>query len=304
MESADPVPVGTAGAGASDAPVPDLRVHSDGAPADVRSRVLGPLRVTTAGGPALGLRAVPGGAPGVTVVVHVRGTAVLAADGGDPVPCVPGDLVVCDGPFALRETDGFLLHMVQLPLRVLGPSLDPTCLRGVHRPADSPTAALIEPLLVTLAGRRDEWPRPTAERLASDTAGLLTTLAGEVGSVFPPDAGSGRQLLTARLRAYVNENLYDRALSPESIAARHHISVRYLHKVFAGEGVTVSRWIQQRRLEEALRELSRRGGASRPAVAVVGKRWGFGNAAHFSRSFRAAYGISPSDRTGRPVHPS
>ena len=278
MESADPVPVGTAGAGASDAPVPDLRVHSDGAPADVRSRVLGPLRVTTAGGPALGLRAVPGGAPGVTVVVHVRGTAVLAADGGDPVPCVPGDLVVCDGPFALRETDGFLLHMVQLPLRVLGPSLDPTCLRGVHRPADSPTAALIEPLLVTLAG--------------------------EVGSVFPPDAGSGRQLLTARLRAYVNENLYDRALSPESIAARHHISVRYLHKVFAGEGVTVSRWIQQRRLEEALRELSRRGGASRPAVAVVGKRWGFGNAAHFSRSFRAAYGISPSDRTGRPVHPS
>ncbi|WP_238442069.1 helix-turn-helix domain-containing protein [Streptomyces pratensis] len=74
--------------------------------------------------------------------------------------------------------------------------------------------------------------------------------------------------------------------------------------MFDGEGVTVSRWIQHRRLEETLRELSRRGGVSRPAVAVVGKRWGYGNAAHFSRSFPAAYGISPSNRTDRPVRPS
>ncbi|MFE4694188.1 helix-turn-helix domain-containing protein [Streptomyces sp. NPDC056749] len=300
MRSAGPEPVGTAEA--VDDGLPVLHVRTDDGQADVRSQVIGPLRVTTVRGPALALRAVPGGAPGVTALVHVRGSAVLG--GGGAGRCGPGDLVVCDGPFALRETEDFLLHMVQLPLHVLGPALDPAGLRGVHRPADSPTASLIEPLLVSLAGPGEAWQGPTADRLASDTAGLLTTLARETGSAFPPDAGSDRHLLTTRLRAYVNENLFDRGLSPESIAARHHISVRYLHKLFAGEGVTVSRWIQQRRLEECLRELGRRGGAPRPAVAVVGKRWGFGNAAHFSRSFRAAYGISPRDRSGRPVRPS
>ena len=297
MRSAGPEPVGTEAVDG----FAGLRIDPGGGPADVRGHVVGPLRVTTVRGAALALRAVPGDGPGVTALVHVRGAAVLGGAGDGR--CGPGDLVVCDGPFDLRETEDFLLHVVRLPLRVLGP-VDPAVLRGVHRPADSPTASLIEPLLVSLAAPGRAWQGPTADRLASDTAGLFTTLARETRSTFPADAGSDRHLLTTRLRAYVNENLFDRGLSPEGIAARHHISVRYLHKLFAGEGVTVSRWIQQRRLEECLRELGRRGGAPRPAVAVVGKRWGFGNAAHFSRSFRTAYGISPRDRSGPPVRPS
>lgn len=76
--------------------------------------------------------------------------------------------------------------------------------------------------------------------------GLLETLVAE---------RSGRQGLTAeadplslspRIRSYINERLPDPGLSPESIARAHHISVRYLQKLFQQEGTTVHRWIQQR----------------------------------------------------------
>ncbi|WP_432705807.1 helix-turn-helix domain-containing protein [Amycolatopsis taiwanensis] len=57
------------------------------------------------------------------------------------------------------------------------------------------------------------------------------------------------------------------------------MSVRYLHKVFEGEGTTISRWIQQRRLEECSRELARRHRVI-PTVSAVAQRWGFVNPAH------------------------
>ncbi|MGK5640583.1 AraC family transcriptional regulator [Streptomyces sp. URMC 126] len=117
-----------------------------------------------------------------------------------------------------------------------------------------------------------------------------------------------RHSLAPRLRAYVNERLGDRDLTPGGIAAHHHISTRLLHKLFAAEGITVSRWIQRRRLQECRRELAGvRSGRPGPAVASVAKRWGFANAAHFSRSFRAAYGMSPAawrDLHVPPAHPS
>ncbi|MFD0345837.1 helix-turn-helix transcriptional regulator [Kitasatospora aburaviensis] len=74
--------------------------------------------------------------------------------------------------------------------------------------------------------------------------------------------------------------------------------MRYLHKLFQCEGITVGRWIQRQRLAMCRRDLARP--TARPVtVAAVAGRWGFVSASHFSRSFRTAYGVSP--RSGRPV---
>ncbi|WP_274563575.1 helix-turn-helix transcriptional regulator [Streptomyces spiramyceticus] len=61
------------------------------------------------------------------------------------------------------------------------------------------------------------------------------------------------------------------------------------------EGTTVSRWILHRRLEAGRRELSRPRHAG-PSVTAVAHCWGFTSTSHFSRSFRAAYGMSPRER--------
>jgi AraC-like DNA-binding protein len=117
-----------------------------------------------------------------------------------------------------------------------------------------------------------------AERLGRDTAGT----------------DAAHRALLHRIREYIGRHLSDPDLSPEAIAAAHRISVRYLHRLFQNEGTTVSRWVQHRRLEECRRELGRPGRLS-PAVAAVAHRWGFSNPAHFSRAFRAAYGMSPRE---------
>ena len=59
-----------------------------------------------------------------------------------------------------------------------------------------------------------------------------------------------------------------------------------------GRGDQRGRRVRQRRLERCRRDLLDPASAARP-VSVVAARWGLVNAAHFSRAFRAAYGLSP-----------
>ena len=91
---------------------------------------------------------------------------------------------------------------------------------------------------------------------------------------------------------HIDEHQADHALSPASVAAAHFMSVRSLHLLFEGTGETVAATIRRRRLERCRDELGDPGNAGRP-VAVVGARWGFADPAHFSRAFRARFGVTP-----------
>jgi AraC-like DNA-binding protein len=87
--------------------------------------------------------------------------------------------------------------------------------------------------------------------------------------------------------------LADPDLSPASIAAAHHISVRSLHRLFQDHEETVAAWIRERRLERCRRDLADPRLSDHPAHAI-GRKWGFADPAHFSRAFRATHGLSPS----------
>jgi AraC-like DNA-binding protein len=131
--------------------------------------------------------------------------------------------------------------------------------------------------------------------LAGNAVNLLATLAAERLGSHPagPPEGQAPPVL-ARILEYVELHLPEPDLSPETLARAHHISVRYLHKLFQQKGTTVGRWILRRRLEECRRDLLRQGRRSRTIAAVAG-RWGFTSATHFSRVFRTAYGMSPRE---------
>lgn len=93
--------------------------------------------------------------------------------------------------------------------------------------------------------------------------------------------------------AYVDRHLGDPELGPDIIAAGHNMSVRSLHKLFEGEGIAVNRLIQHRRLQECARDLAR-GDSGERTTSGMARRWGFTRAAHFSRLFRDAYGMTPN----------
>ncbi|HEU5023418.1 MAG TPA: AraC family transcriptional regulator [Spirillospora sp.] len=102
------------------------------------------------------------------------------------------------------------------------------------------------------------------------------------------ELGVGDLMLYDTSRPYLG----DADLTPSTIAAAHHISLRYLHRLFQQDGHTVAGWIRARRLERCHRDLADPGLAARPINAIAA-RWGFRSSAHFSQAFRSAYGLSP-----------
>ncbi|MFI9611626.1 helix-turn-helix domain-containing protein [Streptomyces sp. NPDC052023] len=258
------------------------------------SHRLGPLHVVTYRGAAPHVLRSPRPGPGfVGAGTQTVGRAVLTDHG----TCAPGEAFVVDmaRPWTLRELGDFRLHLFLLPRDVIGAQdRELGALWGVHGPSGG-VAGLLAPLLATVAEAAPSYRGSVARGVAGSVADLLGTIAAAGTSEATAGSGEGDGM-ARRIRQFVNDNLADPALGPELIAAHHRVSVRYLHKVFAGEATTLSRWIRQRRLEECRRELARPVGGDTGAVfSAVARRWGFVNAAHFSRSFRAAYGISPGE---------
>ena len=138
----------------------------------------------------------------------------------------------------------------------------------------------------------EDMPTSAAESLASATLELARAVIATVGQRDAARNDVANEALVTRIEAYVQQHLADPALSPESIAHAHHISVRQLYKLWSGRELGLAEWIMRGRLEAARRGLRRN--ESIP-IAALARRWGFTDATHFGRRFRSAYGISPRE---------
>ena len=74
------------------------------------------------------------------------------------------------------------------------------------------------------------------------------------------------------------------------IAQRHGCSVRALHALFAEFNTTVAGSIRHLRLEKCRSALQEQHGER---IGQLALRWGFNDAAHFSKLFKSTYGLSP-----------
>jgi AraC-like DNA-binding protein len=130
-------------------------------------------------------------------------------------------------------------------------------------------------------------------RLGSALVDLLTVAVGARVGLAASPATVQRTLLSA-IHAFIEERLGDPELAPATIAAAHHISDRYLYRLFEPEGDGVAGWIRRRRLERCRRDLLDPVLLHHP-VGAIGARWGLGSPAQFSRTFRSVYGVPPGE---------
>jgi AraC-like DNA-binding protein len=119
--------------------------------------------------------------------------------------------------------------------------------------------------------------------------------------VHPPSVHAAH---LTRAQEFIETNLGDSDLSPETIARAVFLSERRLHTLFRDSGTSVSRYVMSRRLDRAYRDLTDPGLAHVP-ISDIATRAGFKSPKHFSRTFRDKFGICPrehrnsADRTPR-----
>jgi AraC-like DNA-binding protein len=111
------------------------------------------------------------------------------------------------------------------------------------------------------------------------------------------EVARGRGLRAARLnaiKAEIGRNLGYGNLSAGALARRQGVTPRYIHKLFEGEGTTLSRFVLGQRLACVHRMLTdpRHGDLTIGAIAYNS---GFGDLSTFNREFRRHFGATPSD---------
>ena len=230
------------------------------------------------------------------VDILAAGRGVVAQDGRE-AHLRPGDLTFVDlSRPATWSLSPMRMVVVAFPRALLPLRPDQLAsLTAVTIPGDHGTGALISTLARQLPHHLDDAGVTTSIRLGTAVLDLLTVgmaaRLDQAGAV-PPE--TRQRALLRRIHAYIDERLDDPDLTPAQLAAVHHISLRYLHKLFHAQDATVAEWIRHRRLERCRRDLLDPAQVNRP-VSAIAARWGLPNAAYFSRAFRAAYGTSPGE---------
>jgi AraC-like DNA-binding protein len=121
-------------------------------------------------------------------------------------------------------------------------------------------------------------------------------------SVLVSRRNSGATLL--RAKRFISQNIGNVELNVSLVASAVCLSEAYLHRLFRAEGHSLMRYVLCHRLELAAELLTRRD-ERRLQIKEVAYRCGFSNHAHFSRSFKRRFGVSPkfAASTGLSLEP-
>lgn len=227
--------------------------------------------------------------------LQLEGTGLLIQDNREAV-LHPGDLAIYDTnrPYTLAFEEQTRIMVVMFPCDALALPTDYVGqLAAVRMAGDAGLSGIVGQFIRQLAGNLDVLNGPSGSRLATNALDLVSTMLHAEMDISP-DRMKPQALLAVSVREYIEANLSDPGLSPASIAAAHFISTRHLHNLFHESGTTVAGFIRSQRLDGARRDLRDPLHAGLP-VGAVAARWGFLDAAHFSRTFRDAFGVPPSD---------
>ncbi|MEA2179222.1 MAG: hypothetical protein QOG77_2519 [Solirubrobacteraceae bacterium] len=232
--------------------------------------------------------------PALVQVTLVRHGHCVVEQGDRCARLAPGDITVYDTsrPFQIHSQEAYTAVVYTVPRALLGGHADRIRARSAIRvSADADLGALGGRYLAELA---DLLQRGAATAGDVDLAdGALALIRALCSLRQAPAARPTPEQQLAAMRAFVEERLGDPLLGPASIARAHHVSTRSVHRLFADHGEAVSGWIRARRLDRCRRDLADVS-LAHETVADIAARWGFTNHAHFSRTFRATFGETPT----------
>ena len=229
-------------------------------------------------------------------VLHISrsGSRMLSQRGRD-VPIGYGEAILNDGaePSATTISPSRFITL-RVPARTITP-LVPDIHDRVARPIRRGNEAIrllagyAEMLQDSCTVKTSEIRRLAAKHVY-DLIALVLGPSREAAETA--GAGGARAARLRNIKADILGNLGD-DLSVTVVAARHRLPVRYVQRLFEGEGITFTEFVVEQRLLQARRLLADPNRRDR-SIARIAFESGFGHLTYFNRAFRRRFGDTPT----------
>lgn len=231
------------------------------------------------------------------VVRQQRAGVMLLEQAGHEVLLEGGDITLLDPrrPMAAKYIKGSMPLILKVPRRELEARVGKTQqMIAVSIKPSEPEYALTSAFLEMLPAHADALDAVTADIVRDQALDLIAVSLAKAMDRKMPRVSSARALVLVNIRAAIEARLTDPALNSETVAAAVGVSVRYANAVLSEAGTSIMRLIRARRLERCRRALRDPSQDTR-TISEIAYGWGFSDMTHFSRSFRAAFGLLPSE---------
>jgi AraC family transcriptional activator of tynA and feaB len=226
-------------------------------------------------------------------VLVLSGTELLEQDGKE-VLLRAGDMALYDAarPHRLVFGDHFqklILHVPRAIMRARVPGVERYAAMAISGKAGM--GAIASNFLKACDGQASQLCQREIAGLSEQALGLL---AMALGTLEPgtPSYSRSRSLSLCRVKDYVEQHLAVADLDGAVVSAAMGLSARYTNKLFEDDGTSLMRYIWRRRLERCRDELRDLAEDNR-RLSEIALRWGFNDFSHFSRTFKARFGMSP-----------
>jgi AraC-like DNA-binding protein len=232
----------------------------------------------------------------VLITLGIKGMNGVFQDGREAIVRA-GEFVIYDTtrPYELRFDNHFSQTIFRIPRKLLQQRVGSfDTLTATTFAAKRPLERLAYDFLINVSEIIDFVDAETAIRLSDQALDL-------VGMAFSEKMHDGcqgqsfhRSKLLYRLKSYILMHLRNPELSLSSAAAALGVSTRYVSDLMAAEQLSFRSYVQVQRLDKCKRDLSDPSNAARH-VGDIAYAWGFKDLAHFSRTFKERFGVSPRE---------
>jgi AraC-like DNA-binding protein len=208
----------------------------------------------------------------------------------------PGNVFLLNSaePYVVDVPDGsenITIKIKRENLLVRAPGLDDLCGKAnFANPYLIPAVATLGEQMLRLKPGNNA---PKLEQTLIDLICLMLEL-GQDGGIPPLTRPELSSLLFSRICAFIQAHYGRHDLTPEVVASDHRISVRYLHKIFHGNGSSFGQYLLDTRLQRAQQMILSNSGRERINIGEVAYRCGFASQSHFSASYKTRYGLTPT----------
>lgn len=230
------------------------------------------------------------------VSIQTAGQGALMQDGREAV-LQRGDFALYDStrPYTLKFDGDFQQYVLKLPGRSLRTALrDTELLTATAVSGQKGAGHLMINMITTLSQDIDTLAPESAAAVADSVTNILIAGLSALPAARKQPVSQLHAYQVERIKACVRTHLQNPGLNVALISGQLKSSASTLHRTWASEACSLSDYIWAQRLEHAKRDLCDPSLAKR-SVSEIAFSWGFNDAAHFSRAFKARFACTPRE---------